>query len=102
MASSQTLSTSMRGAIAGDWRQNRLVQERIKKGTPEEAALKSWIAYIAKLTPAGYQEIDRAKILEPTQAVGGRDIVWVHPAFSGKCMFIRNDQEIVCVSLAAE
>src|SRR5436190_10039961 len=31
MASSQTLTTSLRGAIAGDWRQNRLVQERIKK-----------------------------------------------------------------------
>jgi outer membrane protein assembly factor BamB len=57
---------------------------------------------IAKLTPEGYQEIDRAKILEPTQAVGGRDIVWVHPAFAGKCMFVRNDQEIVCISLAAE
>ena len=26
--------------------------ERIKKGTPEEAALQSWIAYLAKLTPA--------------------------------------------------
>jgi multiple sugar transport system permease protein len=31
MASSQTLSTTIRGAIAGDWRQNRLIQERIKK-----------------------------------------------------------------------
>src|SRR6266852_100175 len=31
MASTQTLSATMRGAIAGDWRQNRLVQDRIKK-----------------------------------------------------------------------
>jgi hypothetical protein len=26
--------------------------ERIKKGTPEEAALQSWVAYLARLTPA--------------------------------------------------
>src|SRR5882672_2239983 len=31
MSASRTLSTSLRGAIAGDWRQNRLVQDRIKK-----------------------------------------------------------------------
>src|SRR5690349_5137868 len=31
MASSQALSSSIHGTIAGDWRQNRLVQERIKK-----------------------------------------------------------------------
>ena len=57
---------------------------------------------IAKLSPEGYQEIDRAQIVEPTQPVGGRDIVWVHPAFAHRCMFVRNDKEIVCVSLAAE
>lgn len=57
---------------------------------------------IAKLTPEGYQEIDRAKIVEPTQVAMNRDIVWVHPAFANRCMFMRNDKEIVCVSLAAE
>jgi multiple sugar transport system permease protein len=31
MASSQALASNIRGAIAGDWRQNRLVQDRIKK-----------------------------------------------------------------------
>jgi outer membrane protein assembly factor BamB len=55
---------------------------------------------IAKLTPEKYEEISRAKVLEPTQPVFGRKIVWSHPAFANKCMFARNDQEIVCVSLA--
>lgn len=32
MASSQSLSTTIRANIAGDWRQNKLIQERIKKG----------------------------------------------------------------------
>src|SRR5258708_12388587 len=31
MASSQALASNIRGAIAGDWRQNRLVQDRIKR-----------------------------------------------------------------------
>jgi outer membrane protein assembly factor BamB len=54
---------------------------------------------IAKLTPEGYKEIDRAKILEPTGISAPRDVVWSHPAFANKCMFARNDKEIVCVSL---
>ena len=32
MASTQALATNIRGYVARDWRQNRLVQERIKKG----------------------------------------------------------------------
>ena len=56
---------------------------------------------IAKLSPEGYKEIGRAKILEPTgTAFGRRDVVWSHPAYADKCMFARNDKEIVCVSLA--
>ena len=30
------------------------------------------------------------------------EVLWSHPAFAGRCMFARNDNEIVCVSLAAE
>jgi outer membrane protein assembly factor BamB len=57
---------------------------------------------IARLTPRGYDEISRAHILEPTNRMAGRPVVWSHPAFADRCMFARNDQEIVCVSLAAE
>ena len=57
---------------------------------------------IAKLSPKGYDEIDRAKLLEPTGLAFGRDVVWSHPAFAGRCVFARNDKEIVCVSLAAD
>jgi outer membrane protein assembly factor BamB len=55
---------------------------------------------IAKLTPKGYEEIDRAKLLEPTNDCFGRSVVWSHPAFANKCVFARNDKEIVCYSLA--
>lgn len=57
---------------------------------------------IAKLTPKGYEEISRAKLLEPTGAAFGRKVVWSHPAYANKCGFFRNDKEIICVSLAAE
>jgi outer membrane protein assembly factor BamB len=56
---------------------------------------------IARLTPKGYEEISRAHLLEPTLTTRGRTVVWSHPAFAGRCMYARNDQELICVSLAA-
>jgi outer membrane protein assembly factor BamB len=55
---------------------------------------------IAKLSRKGYEEISRAKLLEPTSNAFGRMVVWSYPAFANKCVFARNDKEIVCVSLA--
>jgi outer membrane protein assembly factor BamB len=55
---------------------------------------------IARLTAQGYEEQSRAHILEPTGEAMGRSVVWTHPAYANKCAYIRNDKEIVCVSLA--
>lgn len=55
---------------------------------------------IAKLSPKGYEEIDRTHLLPPTSAAFGRDVLWMVPAYAGKCVFVRNDQELLCVSLA--
>ena len=55
---------------------------------------------IAELSPSGYKEIDRAVILEPTNRMAGRPVVWTHPAFANQRLYARNDEEIVCVSLA--
>jgi outer membrane protein assembly factor BamB len=57
---------------------------------------------IARLSPKGYEEIDRARLLEPTGKAQARKIVWSHPAFANRCIFVRNDKEIVCASLASE
>lgn len=58
---------------------------------------------IAKLSPEGYDEIDRAHIIEPDGAdMRQRKIVWSHPAYARQCCFVRNDSEIICLSLAAE
>ncbi len=56
---------------------------------------------IARLTPSGYEEISRAHLLDPTNHDPGRDVVWSHPAFAQRCVFARNDREIVCADLAA-
>jgi outer membrane protein assembly factor BamB len=55
---------------------------------------------IARLSPKGYEEISRWKMLEPTGSAFGRDVVWSHPAFANRCVFARNDRELVCASLA--
>ncbi len=55
---------------------------------------------IAKLTPTGYDEISRARLVEPTRPVRRRMTIWSHPAFAMKSVFARNDREIVRVSLA--
>ncbi|HVK16854.1 MAG TPA: PQQ-binding-like beta-propeller repeat protein [Fimbriiglobus sp.] len=55
---------------------------------------------ICKLNPKGYEEVSRAKVIEPTGKAFGRTVVWCAPAFAGKKMFVRNDKEMICVDLA--
>jgi hypothetical protein len=55
---------------------------------------------IAELSPKGYKEISRAKLVEPTREVIGRMTVWSHPAFAMQSVFARNDKEIVRVDLS--
>lgn len=56
---------------------------------------------IAKLSPEGFEEKGRMHVLEPTGECFSRPVVWSHPAYANKCLFARNDKEIVCVDLAA-
>lgn len=54
-----------------------------------------------RLTPQGYEEIDRAKkLLEPTGRAFGRKVVWCAPGFANKHMYVRNDKEMICVDLS--
>lgn len=54
---------------------------------------------LARLSPKGYEEISRFHVLEPTGEAFGRNVVWTHPAFANQCVYVRNDKELVCVSL---
>ena len=61
---------------------------------------------IAKLSPKGYEEIDRTKIIEPTSFVNCRRelgaINWTHPAYANRHLITRNDKEIVRYPLAKQ
>ena len=54
---------------------------------------------IARMSPEGFEELDRAKLLEPTSTARGRQVVWSHPAIANGRFFVRNDKEIICVDL---
>jgi outer membrane protein assembly factor BamB len=58
---------------------------------------------LAKFAPSGYQEIGRTKVIEPTSSPGGRRelgaVIWSHPAFANRHMIVRNDREVIRVSL---
>jgi outer membrane protein assembly factor BamB len=60
---------------------------------------------IAKLTPAGYEEISRTQLIKPTTPPENRrelvHVNWVHPAYANKHLITRNDEEIISVSLSA-
>jgi outer membrane protein assembly factor BamB len=54
---------------------------------------------VADLSPEGYREKGRMKLLEPTNEAFGRPVVWSPPAFAGKSILVRNDKELVRVDL---
>ncbi len=60
---------------------------------------------IARFTPQGYEELDRATIMQPTNPLRRRRelgaVHWTHPAYANRHMVIRNDEEIVRFSLEA-
>ena len=58
---------------------------------------------ISKLSPKGFHEISRTKIIEPTEGQLNRrgGVCWSHPAFAYRKIYVRNDRELLCIDLAA-
>jgi outer membrane protein assembly factor BamB len=56
---------------------------------------------LSRLTSAGYLEISRFHLLDPTSDYAGRKMAWPPPAYAGRCVFARSDKELVCAWLAA-
>ena len=60
---------------------------------------------IARLSPEGYDEISRTKLIAPTSPPGNRRelrfVNWVHPAYANRHIYTRNDEEIVAFSMDA-
>jgi len=57
---------------------------------------------IGRLTPIGFEPISSAHLIEPTTFLPRRNgnILWSHPAFAHKHIFVRNDRQLICVDLS--
>ena len=56
----------------------------------------------ARLSPKGYEELTRSPLIKPTYSFGGRLVVWPPPAYANRQVFVRNDLEMICASLASD
>ena len=54
----------------------------------------------ADLTPAGYRELGRVHLIEATSPLFENKFAWSAPAFADRNIFVRNDRELRCYSLA--
>lgn len=88
------------GPVGGDEPQGSATAFMVKNGDRFFFFAETGDLVIGKLTPKGYEEIDRAKLLDQTNAAFGRKVVWCAPAYADKKAFIRNGKEIICVDLA--
>jgi outer membrane protein assembly factor BamB len=56
-----------------------------------------------RLSPRGFEEISRAAVIRPTAKPGARRelgaVNWVHPAFANGHVIVRNDEEMIRLSL---
>ena len=53
----------------------------------------------AQLSPAGYREISRTHLIDPTWPFAGAKFVYAPPAFANRHVFVRSEAEVVCASL---
>jgi outer membrane protein assembly factor BamB len=53
----------------------------------------------AQLSPAGYREISRMHLIDPTWPFGQTKFVYAPPAFANRHIFARSEAEVVCASL---
>ena len=59
---------------------------------------------ISRLSPEGFEEISRTRLIEPTTGQLGQrgGVCWAHPAYAYKRIYIRNDNELLCADLSAK
>ena len=56
----------------------------------------------AELSAAGYREISRSHLIDPTWPFAGAKFVYAPPAFADRHVFARSEAEVVCASLEKE
>ena len=102
LATGEQLWTSYAAATGGDRPAHSACAFLVKQGDRFFLASETGDLIIARLTPEKYTEISRTKVIEPTGTTFGRSVWWSHPAFANRCIFARNDRELVCISLGSQ
>ena len=56
---------------------------------------------LGQLRPEGYKDLGRVKVIDPVRISPNprNGVCWAHPAFSGHRIFIRSDEQLVCVQI---
>src|SRR5262249_12005629 len=55
---------------------------------------------LAHLSPRGYEELIRTTLMQPSYPFGGIKLTWAAPSFANRCVYARNEKEIICASLS--
>jgi outer membrane protein assembly factor BamB len=103
LATGKRLWETLEPTSGGDRRASHGTAFLVRQDPPGDGT-RTWIfsetgdLILARLTPTAYEEIGRMKVVSPTNECFGREVVWSHPAFANRCIFVRNDNELVCVS----
>ena len=56
---------------------------------------------LGQFTPEGFKDLGRVKLIDPVKISPNprNGVCWAHPAFSGHRIFIRSDEQLVCVQI---
>jgi hypothetical protein len=56
---------------------------------------------LGRFTPEGYVDLGRTKVIDPVRISPNprNGVCWAHPAFSGRRVFIRSDEQLICIQV---
>lgn len=103
LATGKRLWDTLEPTSGGERRAKHATAFLVRQDPPGDGT-RTWIfsetgdLILAKLTPEAYEELGRMQVVSPTNECFGREVVWSHPAFANRCIFVRNDNELVCVA----
>jgi len=105
LATGRRLWETLAPTTAGERRSKHATAFLVRHEPPGDGG-RTWLfsetgdLIVARLSPDRYEELGRMHVVDPTNECFGREVVWSHPAFANRCVFVRNDRELVCVSAA--
>ncbi len=81
----------------GRWSNVHFIRHKDKYwGLNEEGML-----MLGKFTPQGYQDLGKVKLINPAPVSPNprKGVIWAHPAYSGRKIYVRSDEKIACFGL---